>query len=400
MSRSASLAYRDGETFLLVGYVGSSVSIRGYATRGVELLLVVVLVSLLAGAALGQPILLSFVETGSMEPTMEPGDGFIAVPAPVAGDIEQGDVVVFEAQNLNGGGLTTHRVVGETEAGYITRGDANPFTDQDGQEPPVTDGQIVAVALQVNGEVVVIPELGTGAEAIRGAIETAQFRLAQAFGTRAFLGTQGLALLISGIGLVVLLFGFLFDDDRRERVVERSRNREGVYDPRRMVIVMAVFIALVSGGTMAAMSDTQEYGMVSASFDSENPTTVPMGEESDLTYPALNGGQLPVYAFYAPASSNVDVEPRSMRMARGEQTNVTITLQAPPETGYYPQYVTEHRYFAVLPYGVVAWLYGIHPWLPTVVTSAVMGGVFLAVGLLVVGASPIRTRERSRGSWL
>ncbi|WP_336136874.1 signal peptidase I [Natronomonas amylolytica] len=375
-------------------------SLRDYATRGVEVLLVAVLVSLIAGAALGQPILLSFVETGSMEPTMEPGDGFVAIPSPVAGDIEEGDVVVFEAQNLNGGGLTTHRVVGETEAGYITRGDANPFTDQDGDEPPVTEGQIVAVALQVNGEVVVIPELGTGAQTMRGLVEGLQFRLAQLFGTRAFLGTQGLALLLSGIGLAVLVFGFLFDDERRGRVVERSRNREGVYNPRRLVLAMAVFLALVSGGTMAAMSDTQEYGMVSASFDSENPTTVPTGEERNLTYPALNGGQLPVYAFYSPASSNVDVKPRSMRMDRGEQENVTVTLQAPPETGYYPQYVTEHRYFAVLPYGFVAWLYGVHPWLPTVVTSAVMGGAFLAVGLLVVGASPIRTRERSRGSWL
>ncbi|QLD86564.1 signal peptidase I [Natronomonas halophila] len=359
-----------------------------------------VLISLIAGAALGQPILLSFVETGSMEPTMEPGDGFIAVPSPVAGEIDEGDVIVFEAQNLHGGGLTTHRVVGETESGYITRGDANPFTDQDGQEPPVTDGQIVAVALQVNGDVVVIPELGTVAETMRGVVEGLQFRLAQVFGTRAFLGTQGLALLLSGIGLAVLLFGALFDDERRKRAVKRSRNREGVYNPRRLVLAMAIFIALVSGGTMAAMSDTQEYGMVSASFDSENPTTVPTGEESDLTYPALNGGQLPVYAFYSPASSNVDVEPRSMRMNRGEQENVTVTLQAPPDTGYYPQYVTEHRYFAVLPFGLVAWLYGVHPWLPTIATSGVMGGAFLVVGLLVVGASPIRTRERSRGSWL
>ncbi len=375
-------------------------SLRRFVTRGVEVLLVVVLVSLIAGAVLGQPILLSFVETGSMEPTLEAGDGFVAIPSPLAGDVEEGDVVVFEAQTLHGGGLTTHRVVGETEAGYVTRGDANPFTDQDGQEPPVTEGQIVAVALQVNGEVVVVPELGTAAEAMRGVVEGVQLRLAQAFGTRAFLGTQGLALLLLGIGLAVLVFGFLFDDDRRGRVVERSRRREGVYHPPRLILAMAVFLALVSGGTMAAMSHTQEYGMVSASFDSGNPTTVPTGETENVTYPALNGGQVPVYAFYSPASSNVDVEPRSMRMDRGERRNVTVTLRAPPETGYYPQYVTEHRYFAVLPYGLVAWLYGVHPWLPTVATSAVTGGAFLAVGLLVVGASPIRTRERSRGSWL
>ncbi|MFT4923402.1 MAG: signal peptidase [Haloarculaceae archaeon] len=375
-------------------------SLRGYATRGVELLLVLVLVALIAGAALGQPVLLGFVETGSMEPTLEPGDGFVAIPSPVAGDIEEGDVIVFEAQNLQGGGLTTHRVVGETESGYITRGDANPFTDQDGQEPPVTDAQVVAKVWQVNGEVVAIPGLGLLTEAARGMLDSVQRTLAQTFGTRAFLGTQGLALLIAGGGLAVLLFGFLFDDERRQRVVKRTRRRKGIYDPRRLVLAMALFVALVSGGTMAAMSNTQEYGMVSASFDSENPTTVPTDETSNLTYPALNGGQLPVYAFYSPASSNVDVEPTSVRMDRGESRNVTVTLQAPPETGYYPQYVAEHRYFAVLPFGVVAGLYAVHPWLPTLATSLLMGGSFLLVGLLVVGASPVRTRSRSRESWL
>ncbi|MUV86664.1 signal peptidase I [Natronomonas sp. CBA1123] len=374
-------------------------SLRGYATRGVELLLVLALVALIAGAALGQPVLLGFVETGSMEPTLEPGDGFVAIPSPVAGDIEEGDVIVFEAQNLQGGGLTTHRVVGETESGYITRGDANPFTDQDGQEPPVTEGQIVATAWQVNGEVVVIPGLGLLTEAARGMLDSVQRTLAQTFGTRAFLGTQGLALLIAGGGLAVLLFGFLFDDERRQRVVKRTRRRKGIYDPRRLVLAMALFVALVSGGTMVAMSNTQEYGMVSASFDSENPTTVPTNETSNLTYPALNGGQLPVYAFYAPASSNVDVEPTSIRMDRGESRNVTVTLQAPPETGYYPQYVAEHRYFAVLPFGVVAGLYAVHPWLPTLVTSLLMGGAFLLVGFLLLGASPVRTRSRSRSSW-
>jgi signal peptidase len=375
------------------------VSLRGYATRGVELLLVLMLVALIAGAALGQPVLLGFVETGSMEPTLEPGDGFVAIPSPVAGDIEEGDVIVFNAQNLQGGGLTTHRVVGETESGYITRGDANPFTDQDGQEPPVTEGQIVAKAWQVNGEVVAIPGLGLLTEAARGMLDSVQRTLAQTFGTRAFLGTQGLALLIAGGGLAVLLFGFLFDDERRQRVVKRTRRRKGIYDPRRLVLAMALFVALVSGGTMVAMSNTQEYGMVSASFDSENPTTVPTNETSNLTYPALNGGQLPVYAFYAPASSNVDVEPTSIRMDRGESRNVTVTLQAPPETGYYPQYVAEHRYFAVLPFGVVAGLYALHPWLPTLVTSLLMGGAFLLVGFLLLGASPVRTRSRSRSSW-
>ena len=377
----------------------------GWRKRGgqlLQVLLIVVLVSLLVGAYLGQPILLSFVETGSMEPTMEPGDGFVAVPAVVSGDIGEGDVVVFDAQQLNGGGLTTHRVVGETEAGYVTRGDANPFTDQDGDEPPVTEGQIVATALQVNGEVVVVPELGTASTAVGGVVESVQRQLASASGTRLFLGTQGIALLVAGLGAAVLLYGLLFEDDRQRssRERDRGRNREGVYDPRRLVLAMALFIALVSGGTMVAMSNTTEYGMISAEFDSEDPTTVPVGESSNVTYPALNAGQLPVYAFYAPASGNVEADRGPIRMDRGAQHNVTVTLQAPPETGFYPQYVQEYRYFAVLPEPVIVGLYGLHPWLPILAISATMGGAILLLGLAVAGTKPVRIRESDRGSWL
>ena len=367
--------------------------------QSVQLVLAGVVIALLVGAFLGQPILLGFVETGSMEPTLEPGDGFVAIPAAASGDIGEGDVVVFEAQQIQGGGLTTHRVVGETEQGYITRGDANPFADQDSDEPPVTDGQIVATALQVNGDVVVIPQLGTVSGAIAGVVESVQRTLANAFGTRLFLGTEGLALLLLAVGLGVLGIGALFDDgadERGEREVTRETDREDVYDPRRMILAVAVFITLVSGGTMLAMADTQEYGIISAEFESEDPTTVPAGESDELTYRAVNPGQLPVYTFHRPASANVDVEPMATRMERGGEDNVTVTFQAPSETGFYPQYVEEYRYFAVLPYGLIAPLFGVHPWLPIVATSATIGGGLFVLGVALTGTQPVRFREPER----
>lgn len=97
-------------------------SVRRVLTLGIELLVVLVVVSLVAGQILGYPVLLSYVETGSMAPTMEPGDGFVAVPEPVAGEVEEGDVVTFRAEEIQGGGLTTHRVVGETERGTSPAG--------------------------------------------------------------------------------------------------------------------------------------------------------------------------------------------------------------------------------------------------------------------------------------
>ncbi|MFB6146366.1 MAG: signal peptidase I, partial [Halobacteriaceae archaeon] len=96
---------------------------------GLTVAFIVLILVLIFTQLIGQPAIV-FVESGSMEPTLEVNDGFLAVPSIFVSDIEKGDVIVYEAQEIGGGGLTTHRVVGETERGYITKGDANPFTDQ------------------------------------------------------------------------------------------------------------------------------------------------------------------------------------------------------------------------------------------------------------------------------
>jgi signal peptidase len=86
--------------------------------QGVALvfLLLVVLSSLV-----GYPMGVSYVTSGSMEPTLDTGDGFVAIPTVLTGSPTEGDVVVFRAEEVNDGRLTTHRVVEETEQGYVTR---------------------------------------------------------------------------------------------------------------------------------------------------------------------------------------------------------------------------------------------------------------------------------------
>ncbi|MFT4945700.1 MAG: signal peptidase, partial [Halovenus sp.] len=163
-------------------------------------LLAVVLVSLVAGHMLGYPVLLGHIESESMEPTLNEGDGFIAVPAPLAGDVGEGDVVVFEAEEVQGGEVTTHRIVEEREEGYITQGDNNPFPDQGTGEPPVTDGQVKAVLLTFDGSVLRIPHLGTATDAVGAVVGGVDRRVAQLFGVRE-LGSQQLSYILFGFGL-------------------------------------------------------------------------------------------------------------------------------------------------------------------------------------------------------
>jgi len=362
---------------------------------GTKALAVIFIAALLAGQFLGYPVLLSYVETGSMSPTMEPGDGFIAVPIAVDGDIEEGDVIVFEAEELHGGRLTTHRVVDTTDEGYVTRGDANPFTDQDGDEPPVKRPQVVAKALQVNGQVVVIPRLGTGAETVQSTLGEIQRRLAILLGMRSLLGTQGLAYILLGASIVAYAVETLRTSGEKERT--RDRSRTDGYSTHLVLVALALVLVTAATASMVVPAGDHKFDVVSAESDAPGPRVIEQGTSETLTYPVVNGGLVPVVTYLEPESEGVEVTPRETRVGGQTAVNATVTLTAPPETGYYRRFLVEHRYLAVLPQSTIRALYRVHPWAPIVAIDALLGGGLYLLGLLTVGSGRVRVRSRDRG---
>ncbi|MGQ3328876.1 signal peptidase I [Halorubrum sp. FL23] len=354
---------------------------------------VLVVASLIVGQYLGQPVLLSYVETGSMQPVLNPGDGFVAIPAPLAGGVGAGDVVTFNAQEIQGGGLTTHRVVEETERGYITRGDNNPFTDQDGGEPVVQEADIVAKAATVGGSVVVIPHLGTVAMGFQSALNAAQTWLAVTFGVRSLQGTQGLAYILFALSSVAYAVDWYLDRGSRE-TRERDRSRDDGTSVFAIVGVLALVLMATATAAMVVPAGSQEYGVVSAEFESDNPTVIERGTSKELEYVVPNAGLVPVYAYVTPQSPGVDVDPRRVTVGSRGEASTTVTLNAPDETGYYRLFVTEHRYLAVLPSSVIDELYGVHPWAPLVAINGLLGGGIVGLGVLLLRGEPARIRSR------
>jgi signal peptidase len=374
---------------------------RTLLTRTLIIALVIVASLLVIGAILGQPVLLSYVETGSMEPTLDPGDGFIAVPNAIAGPVESGDVITFRAEKLHGGALTTHRVVGRTTRGYITQGDANPFTDQAGKEPPVKDAQIVAQVLQINDHVVVIPHLGTVVTGIQNTLSTIQRRLALLLGTRSLLGVQGLAYLFFAAMVMFYIVDVLREQEQHQR--NRDRTRDTGMDTRLVMTGLTALLVLGATAAMVVPAGTQQYGIVSAEFESSRPDVIPMGESKSQTYIVPNSGLVPVQVFLEPASEGIDVSPREMYVDSHSHVNATVTLSAPPQTGYYRRFLITHRYLAILPASTIRALYHFHPWAPIIVIDTLIGGGFYLLGISLVGTDRIRTRSRSssrKSSWM
>jgi len=372
---------------------------RTLVEYGVGLVVVIVVGSLLAGQVLGQPVLLGFVETGSMAPTLEPGDGFVAIPMSVAGPVEEGDVITFNAETLHGGGLTTHRVVGETEGGYITKGDANPVTDQAGQEPPVQREQIVAKSLKVGDTVVVIPQLGLLVTSVNNILSAIQRQLAVLLGTRSVLGTQGLAYILLAFGVGSYLLSELLSSGRRPQKRD-TRRQTRVFDARLAIVGLTFVLIAVLTLSMTVPSGPQTFDVVSSQSDSPGPTVIEAGESENLTFVVPSNGMMPTVVFLEPGSNGVNVTPSQLNLGSGERKNATVTLHVPPETGSYQRTVIEHRYPAVLPPGTIADLYAVHPWLPIIVINLMMTIGFAGLATAIVGWGAIRVDARHNWSML
>ncbi|QSX00381.1 signal peptidase I [Haloterrigena alkaliphila] len=362
--------------------------------RALGLGVALVVVLLLVGQLLGQPILLGYVATGSMEPALEAGDGFVAIPSVAAGEVEEGDVVVFEARELHGGGLTTHRVVGETDEGYVTKGDANPFTDQDGGEPHVTKGQIVATALQVNGDVVTIPGLGTAVMGIQSVAKSAYGTIAPVFGLTTTAGSEGIGALLVALGVALLGFGALLErvgPGRRE--THRSRSRENVIAFwTALGLVLLVFVTFATAA-MVIPSGTTEYGLVSTNSPTDDPQVLAPGETGELERTVDNTGYLPIVTVHEVRSNNVAVEPGSQTVGIRSSGTATVSLTAPEATGEYTRHVGEYRYLTVLPPSVLVSLHGLHPLAAIAAVNGVIVGLAVAIVLLVFGHTDLRFRS-------
>ncbi|WP_225332882.1 signal peptidase I [Halomicrobium urmianum] len=364
--------------------------------RIAEAVVVVLVIAMIAGQLLGQPAVVGYVETGSMAPTLSPGDGFVAVPAALVGPIEEGDVVTFRAERLHGGGLTTHRVVDETDRGYVTRGDANPFTDQDGVEPPVKDDQIVAVAWQPGGEVLVLPGVSAAVTGIRSALEGTQSVLARFLGTGAVLGTQGIVYLLFAVtGAYYVASARWADGPGRDR----TRERDGDVGPRTIAAVGTLAVVLVVTAAMVGPAGTQRIDVVSAEFESPSPDVIERGTTGTINYTVSNDAAVPAVVYFE-SDDGIDADPSTATVPARATQNVTLSVTAPPETGHYRYFLTERRYLAILPSSLIGALYRVHPWLPVAAVDAVAGGsVYLAFGA-ALGSGRARDRSREGRSWL
>ncbi len=300
-----------------------------------------------AGFLLNRPVLLSYVTSDSMSPTLNRGDVFLINPLAEA---KPNDIIVFD---LNGH-WTVHRVVAETDEGYITKGDHNIATDQQGGSTSIVKRESVAGVVPVLLETPIkIPEAGNYIQRSSGTsmnIVLAVFMIA------------GGAILLTGKE----------EKRKKERKVYRLRYKTAY------VAVSTVSIA------MLLLSVIATWGVVGFNYAS----TVAGGQRDGWYLPESeferqieikNNALFPLLYLFSSDSDRVELKDESRILSAGEKAELSVHVKVPSETRIYYEEIKVHAYPLILPSDVIIRMYGLNPFLPLLAFAVEFAVVLVAV---------------------
>ena len=327
--------------------------IQGLVLGLTALLLMVGIVS----AAADTPFL-TYVYSQSMEPVLHVNDAFFVWPAKT---YAVGDVIVYRPTVLDAERIT-HRVVAATAAGFTTKGDNNPSTDQASGEPQVTAERIEGRVVAWNGRLLVLQGLGS----LAGGVSTSFVPVLR---------------LISGVliavGVLNLVWGLLFP--KRKRKSRRRLRLHHVYRIATFIGLGVLIVAILSGSRT-----TQIRYLVS-----QNPggtgNQVAVGSPGTLVVTIHNPGLLPIWNTTQGLDGLQVVGEPAIVLPMTDST-MTISTPTSSETGWKQGYLHSYHYPVVLPRFIMEALYTLGHWPTLAVTSLVF---YLYLFLLFKGVGRI-----------
>lgn len=332
------------------------------------LILFIFTLSSVAGFVLDRPILVSYVTSNSMYPTLKVGDLFFINPLSKGG---VGKIIVFKMN----GHWTVHRVYADVDGGYITKGDNNVATDQqNGFSKPVNASDIAGEVITLNGNPIKIPVIGLYIEKTSKILNVSS--------------NLYLALVLLAVGSVLLTA----KDGKRNK---RSK--------KRVVVRYKTLYTAVSAITLAVLliAIVSFWGQIGFSYAS----TLAGGQRDGWYLPnskfkrnvtLTNNGILPVVYMLKPAGSRISLSETTFTLYGKEKKEVSAVVRVPSETRIYYERIDVFSYPLIFPENALLRMAEINPYLPLTVFSAEFTLVLVLLYYVMGAGNEVVFRFRRR----
>ena len=322
-----------------------------------------------------KPTLAVAIRTWSMTPLLTRGDLVFIWPAGEKTSFSPGQIVVFGSVEDGIRDWTMHRIVGgDHEKGFITKGDANERTDQEGYFPPIRPEWIAGVVPTLGPLPLKIPLLGYIPLLLEENISN-----------------PGILPVFLGILAAALILDELIKKPRKRRKKETLQKGQ-------LYFLGGAAFALLMGALMIMGSVflTLPYGVeeTPGALMGSDVGILEIGASRELILAELkNEGMIPAFYYAVCSDPQVTLENNRFFLRKGGAAEVKATVHAQKE-GLYHAGVTVGMFMPFLPTALIAFLADINYWLALIVVSFVP-----AVPLFVLPFLEPRYRRRTARKW-
>ncbi len=299
-----------------------------------------------------KPTLAVTIRSWSMVPLLTRGDMVFIWPTSKEAKFLAGQIVVFGSKDNGIRDWTMHRIVdGDSERGFVTKGDANKRTDQEDMGYPLIRPEWIAGVVPTIGSLPLkIPLLGYIPLLMEENMKNPR-----------------LLPVLLGVLASVLLFDGVFK-------TKKKRKKEALQKGQMYFLCGMTFAVLM--GALMLMSSlflTFPYGVekTAGALMGSDVGVLELGDSREIALAELrNEGAIPSYYCVVSGDPQVVVHQERYFMRGGDTAIVTATVHAHKQ-GIYQANVTVGMLMPFLPPRAVSFLAGINFWLALVVVSLV-----------------------------
>ncbi|MEH7255251.1 signal peptidase I [Neobacillus niacini] len=324
------------------------------------LLVFVVLCTLIAavGSAITKkPVLLTVIRSNSMYPVWERGDMVIIENLMEDDNINVGDIIFFKAEkgSLATKGWIAHRVIsGNATEGYITKGDANKYSDQESDNTGSIERKWVAGrAMEIGENPIVLNKIG--------------------YLSLWMEKYQSNPLLLPSFALIlgiIIGIGELMPGQKRKKRKSNGMELHLIY------FIGGLSISIIVGGTMITSGHTlnQLYEV------SEQTQGVLMGSDvgilkvgDTVTRPLSeikNESVFPLIGVITTNDKQIELSHKKVTLSKGQQINSTYTVNA-EHPGKYKATIQVGLFYPLLPSSFIYFLAQKSYWLALIFVSII-----------------------------